>query len=163
MGYDDKESSGIVCVVSRQAGTVAGTSVVIGKKIAGCGVKTVTAAKGWLKRPLKILMPAREKNNKTTSKASYFESRDEQETGRKNAAKALITAKELDLASAERELEKAQSNAKKKQSKLASQIGELKAEKESLISELEQVKSEANEAAIRKVEDAGNCIGIRPQ
>jgi HEAT repeat protein len=38
------------------------------------------------------------------------------------------------------------------QSKLASQIGELKAEKESLISELEQVKSEANEAAIRKVE-----------
>ena len=152
MGYDDKESSGIVCVVSRQAGTVAGTSVVISKKIAGCGVKTVTAAKDLLKRPLKILTPARDKKSRITSEAFSLESKDKQETGRKNAAKALIAAMELDLASAERELEKAQSNAEKAQSKLASQIGELKAEKESLLSELEQVKSEANEAAIRKGE-----------
>lgn len=152
MGYGDKESSGIVCVVSRQAGTVAGTSVVISKKIAGCGVKTVTAAKDWLKRPLKILTQARDKKSRTTSEASTLESRDEQETGRKNAAKALINALEWDLTAAERELEKAQSNAEKTQSELSSQLGELKAEKESLLSELEQAKSEANEAAILKGE-----------
>ena len=152
MGYDDKESSGIVCVVSRQAGTVAGTSVVISKKIAGCGVKTVTAAKDWLKQPFKVFVPTRDKKSRTTSEASTLELRDKQETGRKDAAKALINALEWDLAAAERELEKAQSNAEKTQFKLASQISELKAEKESLLSELEQAKSEANEAAIRKGE-----------
>lgn len=152
MGYDDKEFSGIVSVVSMQAGTVAGTSVVISKKIAGCGVKTVTAAKDLLKRPLKILMPARNKKSRTTSETSILESRDEQETGRKNAAKALINSLEWDLTAAERELENAQSNAEKTQSKLALQLGELKAEKESLISDLEQAKSEANEAAIREGE-----------
>lgn len=149
MGYDDKEFSGIVSVVSMQAGTVAGTSVVIGKIIAGCGVKTVTAAKDLLKRPLKILTPARNKKSRTTSEASILELRDEQETGRKNAAKALINSLEWDLAAAERELEKAQSNAEKTQSELSSQLGELKAERESLISDLEQAKSEANEAAIQ--------------
>jgi len=152
MGYDDKEFSGIVSVVSMQAGTVAGTSVVISKKIAGCGVKTVTAAKDLLKRPLKILTPARNKKSRTTSEASILESRDEQETERKNAAKALINSLEWDLAAAERELEKAQSNAEKTQSELSSQLGELKAEKESLLSDLEQAKSEANEAAIREGE-----------
>jgi len=152
MGYDDKESSGIVCVVSKQAGTVAGTSVVISKKIVGCGVKTVTAAKDWLKQPFKVFVPTRDKKSRTTSEASTLESRDKQEAGRKDAAKALINALEWDLAAAERELEKAQSNAEKTQSKLASQIGELKAEKESLLTELEQAKSETNEAAIRKGE-----------
>ena len=152
MGYDDKEFSGIVSVVSMQAGTVAGTSVVISKKIAGCGVKTVTAAKDLLKRPLKILTPARDKKNRTTSEASTLESRDEQEAGRKNAAKALINALEWDLTTAERELEKTQSNAEKTQSELSLQLGELKAEKKSLISNLEQAKSEANEAAIREGE-----------
>ncbi|UCH69670.1 MAG: HEAT repeat domain-containing protein [Candidatus Bathyarchaeota archaeon] len=148
MEYDDKESSGIVSVVSRQAGTVAGTSVVISKKIAGCGVKTVTAAKDLLKRPLKILTPARDKKNRTTSEAFTLESRDEQEEGRKDAAKALINALEWDLTAAERELEKVRNNAEKTQSELSSQLGELKAEKESLLSDLEQAKSEASEAAI---------------
>ncbi|KKK84141.1 hypothetical protein LCGC14_2786350 [marine sediment metagenome] len=108
MGYNDKESSGIVCVVSRQAGTVAGTSVVISKRIAICGVKTVTAAKDWLKQPLKNLMPTRNKKSRTTSGTSVLESRDKQETGRKKAAKALIAALESDLAAAQRELKKAQ-------------------------------------------------------
>ena len=152
MGYDDNGFSGIVSVVSRQAGNVAGTSVVISKKIAGCGVKTVTAAKDLLKRPLKILTPARDKKNRTTSEASTLESRDEQETGRKNAAKALINTLEWDLTATERELEKAQSNAEKTQSELALQLSELKAEKESLISDMEQATSEANEAAIREGE-----------
>jgi hypothetical protein len=152
MGYDDKEFSGIVSVVSRQAGTVAGTSVVISKKIAGCGVKTVTAAKDLLKQPLKILTSARDKKSRTTSEASTLESRDEQEAGRKNAAKALINALEWDLTTAERELEKAQSNAEKTQSELALQLGELKVERESLISDLKQATSEANEAAIREGE-----------
>jgi hypothetical protein len=155
MGYDDKEPSGIVCVVSRQAGTVAGTSVVISKKIAGCGVKTVTAAKDWLKRPLKVLVPARDKKSRTISEASTLESRDEQETGRKKASKALIAALESDLAAAQRELKKAQSRGEKTHSELSSQLGELgklKAEKESLISGLEQARSEANEAAAREGE-----------
>ena len=152
MEYDDKEFSGIVTVVSRQAGTIAGTSVVISKKIADCGVKTVTAAKDLLKRPFKVFVPTRDKKSGTTSEASTIESTDKQETGRKNAAKVLIATMELDLASAERELEKVQSNAEKTQSKLASQIGELKAEKESLLFELERVKSEANVEAVRKSE-----------
>jgi hypothetical protein len=155
MGYDDKEPSGIVCVVSRQAGTVAGTSVVISKKIADCGVKTVTAAKDWLKRPLKVLVPARDKKSRTISEASTLESRDEQETGRKKAAKALIATLESELAAAQRELKKTQSRAEKTHSGLASQLGELsklKAEKESLISDLEQTRSEANEAATREGE-----------
>lgn len=152
MEYDDNGFSGIVRVVSRQAGTVAGTSVVISKKIAGSGVKTVTAAKDLLKRPLKILTPARNKKSRTTSEASILESRDEQETGRKSTAKALINSLEWDLAAAERELEKTQSNAEETQSEFSLQLGELKAEKESLLSDLEQAKSEANEAAIREGE-----------
>jgi hypothetical protein len=102
MEYDDKESSGIVYIVSRQAGNVAGTSVVISKKIAGCGAKTVRVAKDWLKQPLKILVAVRHNKSRTTSEASSLESREEQGTARKNAAKALITTMESDLASAER-------------------------------------------------------------
>lgn len=152
MGYDDKEFSGIVSVVSMQAGAVAGTSVVISKKIAGCGVKTVTAAKDLLKRPLRILMPTRNKKSSTTSEASILGSRYEREIGRKNTAKALINSLERDIAAAECELEKAQSNAEKTQSEFSSQVGELKAEKKSLLSDLEQATSEANEAAIREGE-----------
>jgi len=148
----DKESSGIVCTVSRQVGAVAGTSVVISKKLAGCGIKTVTTTKDWLKRPLKVLVPTRGKKSRTTSQASALESKDEQETGRKKAAKALIAALESDLAAAQRELKKAWSNAEKTQSKLASQLEELKVEKESLLSDLEQAKSEDSEAAAREDE-----------
>ena len=148
MGYDDRGSSGIVCVVSRQAGTFAGTSVVISKKIAGCGVKTVATAKDWLKRPLKILMPARNKKSRTTPEASTLESMDEQETGRKKAAKTLIASLESKLAANQRELKKNQSNAEKTESKLTSQPGKLKAEKESLISDLEQTKSGVDEASV---------------
>ncbi|MHC4790985.1 MAG: HEAT repeat domain-containing protein [Planctomycetota bacterium] len=148
MGYDDRESSGIVCVVSRQAGTFAGTSVVISKKIAGCGVKTVATAKDWLKRPLKILMPARDKKSRTTPEASALESMDEQETRRKMAAKTLIASLESKLAATQRELKKNQSNAEKTESKLTSQLGKLKAEKESLISDLEQTKSGIDKASV---------------
>jgi len=152
MGYDDKGTSGIVSVVSRRAGTVAGTSVVIGKKIVGRSVRTVTAAKDWLKRPLKVLISAIDKKSWTTSEASVLASRDEQETGRKKATKALIAALESDFAAARRELKKAQSNAEKTQAELASQLGELKAEKKSLISVLERAKSEANKALAREGE-----------
>jgi len=152
--YDnyDKGSSGIVCVMSRHAGNVAGTSVVISKKIADCGVKTVTMAKDWLGQPLKILMPARDKKSSITSEEFALESRDERETGRKKAARALIAALESDLATAQRELKRAQGDAEKTQSKLASQLGKLKEEKESLVSNLEQVKGEANEAAVQASE-----------
>ena len=150
--YDEK-SSGIVCVISRQAGAVAGKSVVVSKKIAGCGVKILTGAKGWLKRPsLRILVPARDKKSSTKSRASALESRDEQEMGRKKAAKALIAALESDLAAAQRDLTKARSNAEKTHSELASQLVELKAEKESLISDLEKGKCGANEASFREGE-----------
>jgi len=143
----DKESSGMVCVVSKQAGAVAGTSVVISKKIADCGVKTIAAAKDCLKQPLKYLVPARDKKNRATFRASAIKSRDEQQTGRKKAAKALIAAMESDLAAARRELKKAQNAAEKSQSKLASQLDELKVEKEALITDLEQAKNQASEAA----------------
>jgi len=127
----NKESSGIVCVVSRQVGTVAGTSMVISKKIAGCGVKTVTGAKDWLQ----CLVPARGKDSSPTSQESAIKSRNEQETGRKKAAKALIASLESDLAAAQRDLKKARSNAEKTHSKLASQLVALKEEKEILISD----------------------------
>ena len=155
MGNDDKEYEGIVSVVSKQAGTIAGTSVAISKKIAGGGAKTMVAAKDLLKRPLKILTPSNNKNNGTTSEESVSESQGEQENVRKSAAKALIETLELDLAVAERELEKAQSDAEKSQCKLTLQLNELKAEKESLISEisaLEEAKSQANATAIREDE-----------
>ena len=145
-----KEASGIIGAVSRQAGTVAGTSVVISKKIAGCGVKTVTSAKDLLGRPLRILVPARGKKNTATAKASAPKSTNKQETGRKKAAKALIAALESDLTAAQRESKKAQSKAEKTHSKLTSQLRELEAEKDSLISDLEQVTNKANEAAVRK-------------
>jgi len=145
----DKESSGIICVVSRQAGTIAGTSVVISKKIADCGVKTVTGTKDWLKR-LSCLVPARDNKSIATPQTSAIESGGEQETGRKKAAKALIAALESDLAAAQRDLKKARSNAENTHSKLVSQLVELKAEKESLISDLEQAKCNANEASFRE-------------
>jgi len=112
----------------------------------------VTTTKDWLKRPLKVHVPTRGKKSRTTSQASALESKDEQETGRKKAAKALIAALESDLAGAQRELKKAWSNAEKTQSKLASHLNELKAEKESLLSDLEQAKSEDSEAAARENE-----------
>jgi HEAT repeat protein len=155
MGNDNKEHEGIVSVVSKQAGTLAGTSVAISKKIAGGGAKTMVAAKDLLKRPLRILTPENNKNNGSTSEESVSESQGKQENVRKSAAKALIETLELDLAVAERELEKAQSDAEKSQCKLTLQLNELKAEKESLISEisaLEEAKSQANETAIREGE-----------
>ncbi|MBW7990935.1 MAG: hypothetical protein FVQ84_13095 [Planctomycetes bacterium] len=155
MGNDDKEFEGIISGVSKKAGTVAGTSVAISKKIAYGGAKTMVAAKDWFKWPLKILTPENNENNGTTPEESISESQDEQENVRKSAANALIETLELDLVGAERELENAQSEAEKTQSKLTFQLSELKADKESLISEisaLEQAKSQANEAAIREGE-----------
>jgi HEAT repeat protein len=155
MANDDKEYKGIVTVVSRQAGTLAGTSVAISKKIAGGGAKTMEAAKDLLKKPLKILTPGNNNNNGAMAEESISELQEEQENVRKSAAKALIETLELDLAVAEGELEKAQSDAEKSQSKLTLQLNELKAEKESLISEisaLEEAKSKANETAIREGE-----------
>ncbi len=149
---NDEWSSGLLCVVSRQAGAVAGTSVAISKRIADYGVKTVSTSKDLLKRPLKILMPARDKKSNTTSKASALELTDKQETGRKKAAKSLITSLESKLAAAQRGLKKAQINAEKTHSKLTSKLGELKAEKESVISDLEQARNQANEAAVRQAE-----------
>jgi hypothetical protein len=155
MGNDDKEHEGIVSTVSRQAGTLAGTSVAISRKIAGGGAKTMGAAKDLLKRPLKIITSGDNKNNGDISEKSITESQNEQENVRKSAAQALIESLELDLAVAERELEKAQNDAEKSQSKLTLQLNELKAEKESLISEisaLEEAKNKVNEAAIREGE-----------
>ena len=117
MGHGDRQSSGIVCTVSRRAGVVAGTSVVISRKIADCGAKTVAAAKNCLKQPLKCLVPARVGKSGTTPQVSVLELEDEQETGRKKAAKALIAAMET-------------------HSKLTSQLGGLKAEKKSLLSDI---------------------------
>ncbi len=149
MEYDDRELSGIVGVVSRKAGTLAGS-----------GVKTVTAAKDLLKRPLKILMPTSKKNG-TTSEESAGESKDKQEEGRKNAAKALIETLELDLASAQRDLEKAHSDAKNTQFKLTAQLGEIEEEKKLLASDLEQVKSEAREAAIQEAEVKAQVTALK--
>jgi HEAT repeat protein len=149
---NDNGSSGILCVVSRQAGSVAGASVAISKRMAGYGIKTVVTSKDWLKRPLKILMPARDKKSGNIPEASVLESMDEQETGRKKMAKTLIASLEPNLAAARRELKKAQSNAEKTHSKLTSKLSGLKAEKESLISDLEQVRNQANEASVRQAE-----------
>jgi hypothetical protein len=148
----DKQSSGVVCVVSKQAGAVAGTSVVISRKIAGCGVRTMAAAKDRLKQPLKYLVPSRNKKSGAASQTSAVKSRDEQETGRKKAAKALITKLESDLSAAKHELKKAQGNAGKTQSKLASQLEELNVEKKALLSDLEQAKNQAGEAVAREDE-----------
>lgn len=144
--------SGILCAVSRQAGAVAGTSVVISKRIAGYSVKTVATSKDLLRRPLKLLVPARNKKSRTTPEAPVLESIDEQETGRKKAAKTLIASLESNLAATQREPKKNQSNTKKTESKFTSQLGQLKAEKESLVSELQQAKSQANEASTRESE-----------
>ncbi len=147
---NDKESSGVVCIVFRQAGAVAGKAAVISMQIADYGVKTVTEAKDWFERSLSCLVPSRDSS--ITSPASGLESRGGQETGRKKAAKALIVSLEQELATARHELKKAQSNAEITQSKLASQIDELKVEKKSLISDLEKAKSKAGEAVVRENE-----------
>ncbi len=150
MRNDDKEHEGIVTVVSKQAGTLAGTSVAISKKIAGGSAKTVVAAKDLLKKPLKILTQGNNNNGATSE-----ESMEERENVRKSAAQALIETLELDLSVAESELEKAQGDAEKSKSKLTLQLNELKAEKESLISEisaLEEAKNQANATAIREGE-----------
>jgi hypothetical protein len=144
----DNNDKGVLCVVSRQAGTFAGTSVAVSKRIAGCGVKTVVTAKDWLKRPLKTLMPVRDNKIRTTPEASALESMHEQETGRKKAAQTLIASLESKLAATQRELKKNQSNAEKTESKLTSRLGELKAEKESLTSDLKQMKSGVDEASV---------------
>jgi HEAT repeat protein len=142
MGDNNDKESSIVRTVSKQVGAVAGTSVVISKKLAGRGIKTLTTTKDRLKRPLKALAPTRVKKGRTTSLISALESKGEQETGRKKAAKALIATLESDLAAAQCKLEKVQSNAEKTQSKLASQLGELKAEKESLVSDLKKSRKD---------------------
>jgi len=148
----DKGSSGIVCVVSRQVGSVAGTSVFLSKKIANCGVKTVTGVKDLLMRPLKCIGSARAKKSCASSHESAIKSRNDQETGRRKAAKTLIAALESDLTTAQRDLQKAHGNAEDIHSKLASQLVELKAEKKRLLSDLEQAKCKANEASFREGE-----------
>jgi HEAT repeat protein len=150
MGYDDRGPSGIVCVVSRHVGTVAGTSVAISKRVAGCGVKTVATATDWLKRPLNVFVPARYKQDRTISEASAQESTDELETRRKKAAKALIASLESKLSATKRELKKTQSKSDRTESKLTSKLSELKAQKESLYSDLEKAKSETNEASFQE-------------
>lgn len=152
MGPDDKESSGIVCAVSKQVGTITGTSVVISKKIAGLGIKPVTAAKDWLGQSLKIFKPARDKKSSSTFDLSALELRGKQETSRKKAAKVLIAVLESDLVVAQHELQKARNNAEKTHSNLTLQLSDLKEERESLISDLEQAKSVANEATFREGE-----------
>ena len=108
MANDDKEFPGIVSTVSKQAGTIAGTSVAISKKIAGGSAKTMVAAKDLIKRPLKMLTPG---NNGTTSEESTREVQGQKkEDAPKSAAKALIETLELDLAEAECELENAQND-----------------------------------------------------
>lgn len=150
MVYDDMGPSGIVCVVSRHVGTVAGTSVAISKRVAGCGAKTVAVATDWLKRPLHVFVPARYKKGSTTSEASSLESVDGLETRRKKAAKALIASLESKLAATRRELKKTQSKSDRTESKLTSKLGEVKAQKESLYSDLKKAKSEANEASFQE-------------
>jgi len=127
----DKESSGIVCAVSRQAGSVAGTSVLISKKIVGCGVKTVVAAKDLLLQPLRIFRPIKDRKSKATEKESVSEAKDEQETTCKKTDEALIASLESDIAGAQCELKKAQNDADKTQSKLASKFDEPKVTKPS--------------------------------
>jgi len=146
----DKESLGVVCAVSWQAGAVAGTSVAISRKIAGCGARTIIAARDCLTRPLKCLVPTGDEKSGDTPPESAVKSTNMRETERKKAAKALIATLESDLAAVKLELKKAQSNAEITQAKLASQLDELKVEKESLISDLEQAKSRTGETAARE-------------
>ena len=149
---NDTMSSGVVCVISRQAGAVAGSSVAISKKIVGCGVWPIVAVKDCLGRGIKSFVPARDKRSVVVSDTPTVESISKPETERKKAAKALIAALESDLSSAQRDLEKARSTAENTHSKLASQLVELKEEKEILISDQELAKGNANEASFREGE-----------
>jgi len=146
MEHDNREVSGIVGVVSRQAGAVAGTSVVISKKIADCGVKSVTTAKDWLEKPLKTFIPAKGKKRRVTPQTSVLKSMDKAATDRKKAAKALIASLESDLVAAQHELKEVQTKAEQTKSQLTSQLSELQTEKKSLVTEFDQTRTEAEKA-----------------
>ncbi len=148
MKRDDKESPGIICAVARRAGTVAGASVVVGNRIAGCGGKTVTVATEWLKWPLKTIR--QQGNSKRATVSNEGEPMPEQKTTRQKAAKALIAAGESAAVTAEPELKRAESNTQKTPSETARQFTEPQPKEGSLISDRKQAESKANEEAIAK-------------
>lgn len=125
MKRDDKESPGIICAVARRAGTVAGASVVVGNRLAGCGSKTVTVATEWLKWPLKTIR--QQGNSKSAVVSDKGEPMSEQETTRQKAAKALIAA-----------------------GKAAAAAAEAQPKENSLTSDSQRVESKTDEEAIAK-------------
>jgi len=125
MECDKEKVPRIVQAASEQAGAFLGTSVAIGKKIAGLGAKSAAAMSGLLGLSAKQSAPA----------ASTPETI--AETVRKNALRRLVTAMEADLAAARQKAEKTQSE-------LASQLQALEKEKQTLISDLEKAKHKAD-------------------
>ena len=162
MKRDDKESPGIICAVARRAGTVAGASIVVGNRIAGCGgktvTKTVTVATEWLKWPLKTIR--QQGNSKHAAVSDEGEPMSEQETTRQKAAKALIAAGKSAAVIAEPELKRAESDTQKTQSETVRQFVELQPKEDSLTSDCKQAQSKANEEAIAK---AGSDDGAKEE
>jgi len=80
MGSDKIELSGLVGAVSKQAGAVVGTSVVVSKKIAGSGVRGAAAVKDMVARPVrksasKKSSPVANEKTRPKSKASTLKSK----------------------------------------------------------------------------------------
>ncbi|MHC4072556.1 MAG: hypothetical protein ACYTGS_11070, partial [Planctomycetota bacterium] len=145
---DEKESSGIICAVARRAGTVAGASVVVGNRIAGCGGKTATVAGAWLKWPLKTIR--QQGNSKRKAVSDEGEPMSEQETTRQKAVKALIAAGKSAGVTAEPELKRAESDTQITQSETVRQLEETQPKENSLTSDCKQAQGKANEQAIAK-------------
>ena len=153
MGSDKQEASGIVGATSRRAGSLVGTSVVMGKKITRFGSNRMTSLKGMLGRLTGKASPliVRQISLRTKKQKPIAEKQSEEAEAKKDAARALVVALESNLASARDELANARKQAEQSQSELLSQLKALHTEKESLICDLDKVHNQVKK--IEKHED----------
>ncbi|MHC4395937.1 MAG: HEAT repeat domain-containing protein [Planctomycetota bacterium] len=97
MESDKLKPSRVIGTVSRHAGVLVGTAAAIGKKIAGVGVSSMTAAKDLFSRPVC--------RSALVSELEGVKYEANEAKDRKNTVRGRVAALESDLAAAQRELE----------------------------------------------------------
>ena len=142
MRRDNIKLSAIIGAVSRQAGAVVGESVVISKKIAAFGIRSVATARDLVARPIRRSAPVTDEEVGPTSEAYAREPRTKNTTASKEAMKALVAALESDLAAARRELKREKARGGEKEKAITEQIAKIKAKGDEAIA---KVKADAEE------------------
>ena len=145
-------NNGIVRVVSKQAGTIVGKSVLLSKRFADIGFKHATCARDLLGRCIDKVSPATNKRSMSASAQSAYELCTNEGSIQKGAIKALVQALESDVTIAKQQLAAVKGETEKAHTKLETQLRALLAEKQSLVSDLCTTRQEVQKLKARKSE-----------